>query len=234
MNSYLIIGGSISEKEKQINQLLKPWKLKLEENHPDLLIINPCLSIGISKIRQLQKFLIHKPYQALKKAVIVWQAEKLTISAQNAFLKTLEEPPANCLFILIADYSEQLLATIISRCQQISLGINTKDNLDSDKINYYLNLINNLIKASPGQKLLLIEPHTKSRIEAIKFCQEIMMVLRKLLIKEEKIFNQSKDLKVEIENYKLGLILDNLQNAFKLLQANVNHKLVVETSVLSF
>jgi len=95
--------------------------LKIDKNeHPDfhLIDINEISdAIKIEYIRQLQKEINLKPYEARYKVFIINHAENLTAEAQNAVLKTLEEPPQHSLIILIASNPKFLFKTIISRCQ---------------------------------------------------------------------------------------------------------------------
>ena len=85
---------------------------------PDLKLIEPeNNSIGIKEIRELEKFLQRKPYHDPVKTVVITQADKLTLPAQQALLKTLEEPPAHSQIILLCPNENLLLPTIVSRCQ---------------------------------------------------------------------------------------------------------------------
>src|SRR3712207_8310639 len=58
-----------------------------------------------------------KPYEGDNKVVIVYNADKMTMQAQNAFLKTIEEPPFGVYIFLLCENSESILDTIKSRCQ---------------------------------------------------------------------------------------------------------------------
>jgi DNA polymerase-3 subunit delta' len=81
-------------------------------------------SIGIEAVRNLQKFLQLKTLgneRTIRRAIIVEHAHLLTIEAQNAFLKLLEEPPADTLMVLTADNQRALLPTILSRVQAIAV-----------------------------------------------------------------------------------------------------------------
>jgi len=94
----------------------------IEKNiHPDLTIVEPEESreIKISQIRDLQNSLSFKPYSAPFKAAIIDKAHLLNQEAQSAFLKILEEPRGNSLFILISEYPEMLLPTILSRVERV-------------------------------------------------------------------------------------------------------------------
>jgi DNA polymerase-3 subunit delta' len=89
--------------------------------HPDLHILEPDGAfIKIDQIRELQKELSYRPFEAPKKACIIDGAEKLNLSSGNALLKTLEEPPGDALMILIAPEPSAVLQTILSRCQPLS------------------------------------------------------------------------------------------------------------------
>ncbi|MDP1743739.1 MAG: hypothetical protein Q8L51_03030 [Candidatus Amesbacteria bacterium] len=86
-------------------------------NSPDILVITPEKSIGIDEVRLIQHFLAKKPIQSEKNIVYIKDAHLLTIPAQNALLKILEEPPGNSEIYLVTDQPDQLLPTILSRCQ---------------------------------------------------------------------------------------------------------------------
>lgn len=88
--------------------------------HPDLHILEPDGAfIKIDQIRELQKELAYRPFEAPKKACIIDGAEKLNLSSGNALLKTLEEPPGNALMILVTAERSAVLQTILSRCQTL-------------------------------------------------------------------------------------------------------------------
>lgn len=94
----------------------------IEKNvHPDFFIIEPQESreIKISQIRNLYSKLSLKSYSAPFKAVIIDKAHCLNQEAQSAFLKMLEEPKGKTVFILITEYPEMLLPTILSRVERM-------------------------------------------------------------------------------------------------------------------
>jgi len=221
MNSYLIIGGTSQERLKKANSLITHYSLLITVSHPDLLIINPDPSISIKQVRELQKFLSRKPYQAEIKAVIIPEAEKMTIPGQNAFLKTLEEPPENSLIILCCPNEDQLLPTIFSRCQIIKLPSKSEVELDQKKLTIHYSLFTKILKSSAGKRLQLIEPYTKNREEAIKFCQEMIVTLRHQWINNKSL----------ITHY--SLLITQLQKAIGFLNSNINVKLVMENLVIN-
>ena len=88
-------------------------------NHPDIIYVTheKPASIGVDDIRdQLVNTAEIRPYESDYKIYIIDEAEKLTPSAQNAMLKTIEEPPEYVVVILLAENPDILLPTILSRC----------------------------------------------------------------------------------------------------------------------
>ena len=88
------------------------------EVHPDINFLQPQkATIRISQIRDLCHILAMKPYEARQRVVIISDAHSLSPEAGNSLLKMLEEPPDKTLLILTAPSSQNLLPTIVSRCQ---------------------------------------------------------------------------------------------------------------------
>lgn len=96
-------------------------KFTLKPN-PDHLIVGPKKSgsIGIEAIRELKAWAALKPFLSKQKIALIKEAQTLTIEAQNAMLKLLEEPPKRTIIILTVNDQKNLLPTIVSRCQLIS------------------------------------------------------------------------------------------------------------------
>ncbi|MCI8633333.1 MAG: DNA polymerase III subunit delta' [Lachnospiraceae bacterium] len=94
-------------------------------NHPDVKRIAPAEDKNSISVKQIREELIKDinicPYDSLRKVYIIEAADKLTIEAQNAMLKTLEEPPTYGIIVLLAESSTSFLPTVLSRCVRISL-----------------------------------------------------------------------------------------------------------------
>jgi DNA polymerase-3 subunit delta' len=86
-------------------------------------------SIKIDTVRELIKFSNLKPSYSTKKVIIVDDAEKMTVDAQNSILKTLEEPPENTIIILVTQNINLLLQTIVSRCYTMKFTGLDKNNI---------------------------------------------------------------------------------------------------------
>ena len=87
-------------------------------NHPDLQFIRPEGSLlRIGQIRELQKQIVYEPLEASRKVYILTDVERMNAEAENCLLKTLEEPPASSVLILLTSNIQVLLPTTRSRCQ---------------------------------------------------------------------------------------------------------------------
>ena len=100
-------------------------------NHPDIIRVTheKPNTISVDDIRrQVNEDIQIKPYQGPYKIYIIAEADLMTVQAQNALLKTIEEPPAYAVIFLLTENAEALLPTITSRCVMLKLR-NIKDTL---------------------------------------------------------------------------------------------------------
>lgn len=89
-------------------------------SHPNFLRVSPeNLSISIDDIRQLQEELSLKSFSDRPRVALILPADRMTVQAANALLKTLEEPPPATHLLLVAHRISRLPATIVSRCQKV-------------------------------------------------------------------------------------------------------------------
>lgn len=102
-----------------------PQCLKVDHgNHPDLLSLAPeGQQIKIGQIRDAQEYISLRPMEATRRVLIVNEAELMNEAAQNAFLKTLEEPPYTAMIILVTTSPDKLLPTVRSRCFHLRFGL---------------------------------------------------------------------------------------------------------------
>ncbi|KAA3660707.1 MAG: DNA polymerase III subunit delta' [Calditrichaeota bacterium] len=98
----------------------KPYQVKLPWNAPQ---------ISIDSIRELRRNLGLKTFGHQRRVIILLDAHKMTREATNAVLKVLEEPPPDTYFLLISSDQENLLPTIISRCQLVQFNNLTDEDI---------------------------------------------------------------------------------------------------------
>lgn len=99
-------------------------KQVLTGNHPDIIKVTheKPATVGVEDIRNgVNNDVVVKPYSSKWKIYIINEAEKMTVQAQNALLKTLEEPPAYAVIMLLTSNPEALLPTIQSRCVVLNM-----------------------------------------------------------------------------------------------------------------
>src|SRR5213075_400591 len=87
--------------------------------------------ITIDQVRDLMHEIHLKPTEAEYKVAIISGADRLNVQAANAFLKTLEEPPARSVIILLTCAVEQVLETIVSRCLRLHFAGEAGARLDA-------------------------------------------------------------------------------------------------------
>ena len=92
--------------------------------HPDLIELTPKSGkerVGIDAVKEAIRSAQFAPVQSPRKVCLIPFAEKLTVEAANALLKTLEEPPREMAFLLLASHPAELLPTIVSRSRTVRL-----------------------------------------------------------------------------------------------------------------
>lgn len=102
-----------------------PCRRTASFSHPDVTWVRPGKKsriISIDQVRQLNQMVALRPTEARYKIGIITTTERLRVEAANAFLKTLEEPPSDSIFILLTTDTEQVLETILSRCLRLSFA----------------------------------------------------------------------------------------------------------------
>lgn len=123
-HAYLITGAAGSGKSRLASRFIERLTGKGENQNPNLIEVSPeskSRSILINQIIDLEDRVRLTASSGSKKVAIIRDAERMNGSAANAFLKTLEEPPKDTHILLLTEYPDQLLETIISRCSEIPL-----------------------------------------------------------------------------------------------------------------
>lgn len=220
-------------------------------NNPDFFMIEPDgNSIKIEQIREMQRKIIEEPIISTKKVYIIDDSDKMTKEAQNALLKTLEEPPNFVVIILIGSNENNFLTTIKSRCNIIKFN-----NISDEEITKYLekkyqltNLEDSMIKAfggSIGKAEVLKEK--QELYHSIYDCIDKIETLDLIdMLKKADIIYKSQDDKFEILDY-INVILfeksksnirylnciDIVENTKERLKANSNYNMCIDNMLFS-
>lgn len=164
MHAYLIIGKDLSAVSEKANKIVK--------EHRAILLNFPLAKI--EDTRELGKFL--KLSTKNTTAIFIKEIDKSTKEALNAFLKNLEEPQQNIIFILSASNEYKILSTIISRCQIIRV----QSNVAMTNSHFARNFQNK----NSGEKLLELS-NIRTKDEAIAFIERFLDSLHLILIEND-------------------------------------------------
>ncbi|MBQ3115189.1 MAG: hypothetical protein IJC06_03595 [Clostridia bacterium] len=139
-------------------------------------------SLSVDAVRNATADMYLKPFIADKSVYIVPQGETMSVSAQNALLKTFEEPPRYCVIIIITDNYEALLPTIRSRAVNIRFGKLTEQEIDNclkDKGYESSDIITALADGSIKKAVTFCENH-----EMLNLCEQTIGMLSDLFYKK--------------------------------------------------
>ncbi|MCL5411977.1 MAG: hypothetical protein M1150_04590 [Patescibacteria group bacterium] len=219
MNTSLIITGltidARFERAKELGQKLS--------NQFDLFVVNAEVNGGIETIREIQKMIARTPYSSEANVVIIKEAQNLTLEAQNAFLKSLEEPPEKSLLILTAPSTDGFLTTVISRCHVRHLG-EVKKEIEKETEEKASQEILSLLRANYGERLLA---EIEINLDAwLLWWRELMW---KKINPEENLTSTSLHLNLK----QVVDIIVKVEETKNLLERSVNKKLALDVLLLS-
>ncbi len=230
MTSFLITASDKEKREayaftfcqeKQIDQFdTTVLGLEVEEKGKKTA---PKQSIGIEEIKVIQQKLFLKPMHSPQKAIIIHDAHTLTTEAQNAMLKVLEEPPEQTIIVLVAESTESLLPTIISRCFVISLEEEIREVLSEDTAEiaeFYQSLGSFTINDALGHA----ERIGKSKVIALSWLEKAITIIR-----EDQLLQSYNQASIAAK------VIRDLQKTHTLIKTtNVNVRMALEAVFLSF
>ena len=176
MHAYLIIASSPQQQADEVQKLLAPLAI----DPFDITRLSSLSSIGIALVREIKKKIHLRPYKSQTKAIIIEDAQMLTVDAQNALLKTLEEPPDNTIIILLAQNPDSLLPTILSRVQIITVKSTIKTL--SAKEEKEMGDILEALLAGKGDGLKLSQTMSKDKETALTFLEKLILYTRQKLL----------------------------------------------------
>lgn len=175
-------------------------------------------SFGVDDVRDIIEEVYKKPFEKDKKVIIIHEGNKLTIQAQNALLKTIEEPPKGVYIIILCESLELILDTIKSRCEIYKLKPLTKSELYEyikiKKFNYDENEIKSAIAFSEGVPGRIDRYFNDDKLRELR--NNIVILIKNLnkndledILQQEESFSNLKNDKEEVLNI-FGLVIRDI------------------------
>ncbi len=164
--------------------------------------------IGIDSARKIKNFLFQSPNCSAKRVAVVNSAHRMTVHAQNAVLKIVEEPPIRGLIFFIADTENTILETLLSRLERIYFGVKAEA---SEKKEILLELPEGPISDAEAENIFhgLIASFRKSPIENSR---KIKILLRRLVAVKE--WNTNKKLQLKAVISETGMAVSRKQTSY--------------------
>lgn len=220
-------------------------------NNPDLTIIEPDgNNVKIEQIRELNRKVVEKPIVSTKKVYIINDGQNITKEAQNALLKTLEEPPEYVTIILITTSESAFLPTIKSRCTKINFNKLTEEEMLKilkEKYNYQ-NVGNIVYKTSNGsisKSIQIIEKQSEfedinKMFSNLEHANVIDLINSKeVVFKDKEDINSILDYSITIffekikDNRKYIECIEIAENAKERLRKNSNYDMTIDNFMLN-
>lgn len=202
------IGKSIIAHELAVNILGKCDDIDREyADIKEHRVLNNKKSISVEQIRAVIEEVNKKPYEGDKKVIIFHSADKMTVQAQNAFLKTLEEPPKGVYIFLLCENPGNILDTIKSRCQIHKLNKLSETEIENFVLKKYPELSENEKKAAiaygdgiPGRLVKFVEDISfkEMRESVLNILIAINMKNLTALLKYEEVLLKYNDMSSEV------------------------------------
>ena len=250
-NAYLFTGQSGTGKKFASIQFAKTLNcekggceecsscIKIGEfSHPDVHLIIPEPnkdSVSINQIRDMQEEAHLRPFIARFKVYIIEEAERMSEEAANSLLKILEEPPRDTVFVLTTSSPQDILPTIISRCQMVRFTqeFKTKKNLETGEKVFSLIGVNEV-----SYILREVRNVASTKVEATDIVDFLALWYRDILFMKERDeesiilrdkMEQLRDMEKRLPENFLILALTDILRARHLLARNVSPRLTLET-----
>lgn len=179
MQTILVIGGTADARETAIAEKIRAWEISpFDRIEP----ADESVSVGIGDIRTFIRGISLAPHQGSHVAGVIIRGDKLTVEAQQALLKTLEEPPAHAYIIIGIPNKSVLLPTIISRCMCVYLQEKSLP-VDPEQHRSRITQLQSIIASRPGQKIAAISSLGKTKEDLTAWTDEAIMTLRNEILK---------------------------------------------------
>lgn len=213
----------------EVRELVAEIPSDLESFHPDYLEISTNkATLGVEQIKQLVAWNSQKPFNAKVKVAVITQGELMTTEAQNALLKTLEEPAPETVIVIISKNELALLPTIRSRVSHVqtlnrSISNSKVEGSNSEK---FSDIANDFINADYIGRTKLVTKLLKEFPERAEQTEILVVMMRILRDKFKSAINSETKLQIQAQ-------LDASLVAHQALQNNVLNRLTWESLAIT-
>lgn len=220
MHAYLITGDNDLVRDEKIEEICQKYSIS---SFDIVTIKSEGPSLGIDDIKKMQEKAFLKPLKGSHKTVVIKGAEMLTIPAQNALLKILEEPPQNTIMILASTTAYDLLPTILSRVSLVRISKKEQKMTEDEKKEVAKKLLG-WKKQSIANALKTAEIMAKDKEKTLQVLEESLYVGREIL--REEIASEKEP--------QLSKMLPEIQKKYQILKyTNANPRLTLEDLFLT-
>ena len=191
-------------------------------------------SIGIDSIRSISQFIRMRPVENRFRFVIIQHCDSLTTEAQNALLKTLEEPNPSIVVILLAQTTDTLLQTVLSRVQTIRLTLpsHIDETLDPQEIESLSNILQEIVLFGSIPAIFQfsqsITKNNKDRNATIHYLEFFYRLLNSRLTQ-----SANKTFLKELPDYMLIRMMNGITRTIAQVKQNASLQLAVEAMLIN-
>lgn len=179
MHAYIITRSDEEGRMNYVHSMLKDWHVS---GHDTVTLEPQDNTIGIDAVRSTISRLSFKPRSSPFSVLVVRMAHTLSEEAQQAILKTLEEPVGKSRIIVETQEPYSLLPTILSRCHIVRLTDAQATDQSNTELSLCVKTLEQLLHSSVGERHKLIDTLTKTRDDALIFVDRAIGALRKELV----------------------------------------------------
>ncbi len=213
----------ICRDDAKVTETIGEWRSRYGIADANFHEVLPDPTIGIDAVRSVQHVLGRKPYGGGNRLIILREADKATIEAQNALLKLLEEPPESTYIVVFAGTEEKILDTVRSRSHIIRIAP------EAGTGNNHREVIAQLVKilrSGPGERVLISQNLSKTREDTLTFLNQLIPAV------SAQLHHPAPELSLPIKQ--IATILKHSEHARRYVEGNVNFKATLDILFLGF
>ncbi len=217
MHAFLILGKNKEDRDREIASRIAAWKISSWDT---IRLTSESPSIGIESVRDFVRALTQSPLNSPFKVGVIEEIERLTTEAQNALLKTLEEPPPHTYLLAETSAVESLLPTILSRFLLVNLGAGVASNEEKNTTKQMLIAI---AGSGIANRLQRVDELARSREDGRRLVDAMLTTISTMLHEKDPV----------IPTHALTRFTRKLLAARSQLAVNVNPRLVLDNVFIS-